>query len=257
MPIVSNRPYDQFGKKYRVSNILTAGGRLDIAAYEKYSPVYLSAANAMTFGGYFALYPATVMYAYLYHGSDIANAFKNIFGKGKAMKHDVHMKLMQAYKEVPEWWYLAVMAAGFIMAVVMIKTFPTDMPIWGVFFALFLGVIFIIPIGLISAVSNVEIGLNVLSEMVAGFAIPGKPLAMMIFSKDNHHKISSQTLIPRNLWDYHSRPRSFFCRGFEGTYLFEFTNIRSAHDCSSVIMPKYPQGSCSLHKWLLQSFQRQ
>lgn len=180
---MSNRTFDQFGNKYKVSNILTPGGRLDIAAYERYSPVYLSAANAMTFGGYFALYPATVMYAYLYHGSEIANAFRNIFGKGKKVKKDIHLKLMEAYQEVPDWWYLSVMAIGMLLAIIMIKTFPTDMPLWGLAFALILGFVFIVPIGLISAVSNVEIGLNVLSEMVAGFAIPGKPLAMMIFSK--------------------------------------------------------------------------
>lgn len=182
LPIVSNRPFDRFGKQYQVSKILNPAGRLDIAAFEAYSPVYLSAANALTFGGYFALYPATLMFAYLYHGTDILDAFKNIFGKGRTKEKDIHMKLMSAYKEVPEFWYLSVMIFGAIMAFVMIAKFPTDMPAWGIFFALGLGLIFIIPVGLIAAVSNVEIGLNVLSEMVAGFAMPGKPLAMMIFS---------------------------------------------------------------------------
>lgn len=171
-----------------MTRILDEYGRLDRAAYENYSPVYLSAANALTFGGYFALYPATLMYAYLYHGKEISVAFKDVFRKGSSTKKDVHMKLMEAYKEVPSWWYAAVMLSGMIMAFIMIAKFPTDMPIWGVFFALGLGILFIVPIGLITAVSNVEIGLNVLSEMVAGFALPGKPLAMMIFSEVLHNE---------------------------------------------------------------------
>ena len=154
---------------------------MNITMFEDYSPVYLSAANALSFGGYFALYPATLVYAYLYHGAEIANAFKNIFGRGKKMKMDIHMRLMSAYKEVPEWWYLSIMVVGTAMAFIMIGLFPTDMPVWGVFFALAVAMVFIIPIGLIEAVSNVQINLNVLSEMVAGFAMPGKPLSMMIF----------------------------------------------------------------------------
>lgn len=144
--------------------------------------MYLSAANALNFGGYFALYGATLMYTYLYHGTEIANAWKNVFGKGYKVKDDIHFTLMKSYKEVPESWYWGVMIMGTFMAFLMIWKFPTDMPIWGIFFALAIGLIFIVPVGLISAVSGVEIGLNVLSEMVAGFAMPGKPLAMMIFS---------------------------------------------------------------------------
>lgn len=183
MPIVANRSYDRFGKLYNVSRVLGSDGRLDIDAFEAYSPVYLSAANALLYGGHFALYPATLMYAYLYHGTEIADAFKSVFGKGTKVKPDVHMRLMAAYPEVPGWWFLAVMFVGAVMAFLMIGLFPTDMPIWGIFFALALGALFIIPIGLVSSVSNVEVGLNVLSEMVAGFVLPGKPLAMMIFSK--------------------------------------------------------------------------
>lgn len=34
---------------------------------------------------------------------------------------------------------------------------------------------------MIQAITNQQIGLNVIAELVAGYILPGKPLAMMIF----------------------------------------------------------------------------
>lgn len=41
--------------------------------------------------------------------------------------------------------------------------------------------IFFIPCGIIQAISNVQIGLNVITEFVAAYALAGKPLANMTF----------------------------------------------------------------------------
>ncbi|KAG9120654.1 hypothetical protein FRC07_003784, partial [Ceratobasidium sp. 392] len=43
LPINSNRPYDRFGKQYKVTNVVDDFGFYDQAAYEAYSPLYLSA----------------------------------------------------------------------------------------------------------------------------------------------------------------------------------------------------------------------
>ena len=37
------------------------------------------------------------------------------------------------------------------------------------------------PVGIIQAVTNQPIGLNVITELIAGYALPGKPIAMMMF----------------------------------------------------------------------------
>ena len=41
--------------------------------------------------------------------------------------------------------------------------------------------IFFIPIGIIQAISNFQLGLNVLTEFIAAYALPGKPIANMTF----------------------------------------------------------------------------
>ncbi len=41
--------------------------------------------------------------------------------------------------------------------------------------------IYTVPIGVIQAVTNQQIGLNVVTEMIIGYALPGRPIAMMMF----------------------------------------------------------------------------
>jgi OPT family oligopeptide transporter len=41
--------------------------------------------------------------------------------------------------------------------------------------------VFFVPCGVIQAISNIQIGLNVLTEFVAAYMLPGKPLANMTF----------------------------------------------------------------------------
>lgn len=38
-----------------------------------------------------------------------------------------------------------------------------------------------IPIGVIQAITNQQVGLNVITELVIGYALPGRPIAMMMF----------------------------------------------------------------------------
>ena len=40
---------------------------------------------------------------------------------------------------------------------------------------------YIIPIGMIQAITNQQVGLNVITELIIGYALPGKPIAMMMF----------------------------------------------------------------------------
>ena len=37
------------------------------------------------------------------------------------------------------------------------------------------------PIGIIQAITNQQVGLNVITELIIGYALPGRPVAMMMF----------------------------------------------------------------------------
>ena len=48
-------------------------------------------------------------------------------------------------------------------------------------FASGIAILLIVPIGILQAVTNISIGLNVISELVGGFVVPGKAIPMNMF----------------------------------------------------------------------------
>jgi hypothetical protein len=52
---------------------------------------------------------------------------------------------------------------------------------WAFLLALGISFAFSLPIGIIQAITNTQIGLNVLTEFIFGYIQPGRPLALMIF----------------------------------------------------------------------------
>lgn len=69
----------------------------------------------------------------------------------------------------------------FSISAVTIEVWPTEVPIWGLLVAFTIAAFYIVPAGMIQAITNQQIGLNVITELVVGYVLPGKPLAMMIF----------------------------------------------------------------------------
>jgi hypothetical protein len=71
--------------------------------------------------------------------------------------------------------------AVFSISAVTIEVWPTEVPIWGLLTALLIAAFYVVPAGMIQAITNQQIGLNVITELIAGYILPGKPLALMIF----------------------------------------------------------------------------
>ncbi|CAE7182909.1 unnamed protein product [Rhizoctonia solani] len=195
LPINSNRPYDRFGKQYKVTNVVNDKGFYDQAAYEAYSPLYLSAGQAFLYGSFFAVYPATLVHSLLYHRHEIFRGFKSLINR-KDPRHDnkdVHNRLMAAYPEAPEWWYTCLLLIAIAFGLVAILCYPTHTTVGALFMGLTLALIFVVPIGVIYAVTNQEVTLNVLAEFIGGVLFPGNALAMNMF-KSYGYVVTARTL---------------------------------------------------------------
>ncbi|KAI0248083.1 OPT oligopeptide transporter, partial [Lactifluus subvellereus] len=176
-PILSSHMYDNTGKQYNVSRILSPQGTLDEEAYKRYSPLFISVSFAVAYGMSFASITATLVHSVLYFRKQIWLQARRSLSE----QPDVHARLMARYPQVPEWWYFSILVVVFAMSAVTIEIWPTEVPIWGLFLALSIAAFYIIPMGMIQAITNQQIGLNVIAELIAGYALPGKPLALMIF----------------------------------------------------------------------------
>lgn len=182
-PITSNHVYDDTKSPFNVSKILNSENTLDLAKYESYSRLYISAGFCVTYASFFAVYTAVVVHALLYNWRQLKmSVMVSIRNKKAGRDHtDVHNRLMRVYKEVPHWWYGVVLAISFLFACIACGHYPTGMPIWGIVIALIVCLVLQIPTGIIAAVTNIQIPDNVIAEYVAGHLIPNKPIPNMIF----------------------------------------------------------------------------
>ncbi|KAJ7155164.1 OPT-domain-containing protein [Mycena filopes] len=183
LPINSNYVFDNTGVPYSVGNVVGSDTLFNQTMYESYSPAYLSASNALVYGAFFALYTATLSHAFLYHCHEIIHGFRSIVSRRKTsdFHKDVHVRLMESYKEVPEWQYFLVLVVAIILGAVGIGIFPTHTSPAVVLYGVFLAAFFLIPVGIIASITNVQITLNVLAETIGGSWFNGNATAMNYF----------------------------------------------------------------------------
>ncbi|KAG9958111.1 OPT-domain-containing protein, partial [Aureobasidium melanogenum] len=107
--------------------------------------------------------------------------------------HDPFTQMMRNYKEVPDWWFLIIAFVSFIFAIIILKTYDgLQTPVWTIFFVIILNLVFLVPMSYLYAISGTTQGLNVVTELVMGYALPGRPEALM-FVKAFGYNINGQS----------------------------------------------------------------
>lgn len=179
-PIFSEDLFTTAGQVYNISGIIDSEFSLDVEAYEKNGPVYMSTFFVMTYGVGFASLTAVIMHVLLFHGSEIMDLSRSAF---QHKKMDVHTKLMREYKQVPEWWFLAILVTNIGLTLFACGYYndQLQLPWWGVVLACTIAMTFTLPIGIITATTNQTPGLNVITEYIIGYLYPGKPVANICF----------------------------------------------------------------------------
>ncbi|KAF9817514.1 hypothetical protein IEO21_03365 [Rhodonia placenta] len=220
MPISSPGSYDNTGAQYNISNIIT-NGQFDEEKYKAYSPLFLPATFAIAYGVQFAAITAVVVHTFLWYRHDIARQLR------RALKdeRDVHSRLMMVYPEVPWWWYATIGLMAFVFGVVGIEVYPTELPVWAMVIAVVIAVILIVPVGMIRAITNQMIPLNVLFEVLVGYMLPGKPVAMMLFKTFGFITVSQALSLASDLKIGHYMkvpPRTMFMAQTIATLLSAF-----------------------------------
>lgn len=102
------------------------------------------------------------------------------------------VNLMRKYPEVPDWWYLMIVLVSFVFAIILLTQWTEqDTPVWTIFFVIGLNLVFLVPMTYLFAISGNTEGLNVLTELIVGYALPGRPNALM-FVKAFGYNINGQ-----------------------------------------------------------------
>ena len=176
MPMSVPIPYDNTGAPYNLSAIVT-DNTFDEAKYQQYSPMYLPITYAITYGTLFATYPAALVHTFLWYRHDIVRQLR----RGLKDETDIHSHLMRKYPEVPHLWFFGLGTICVVLGIIANEICHTGLPIWAFLLAIVIAVIFLLPFGIIQAITNQELDMSVIAELVVGYIMPGNPLATMVF----------------------------------------------------------------------------
>uniref|UniRef100_A0A0E0LWA7 Oligopeptide transporter n=1 Tax=Oryza punctata TaxID=4537 RepID=A0A0E0LWA7_ORYPU len=251
-PIISSHVFTANGSRYDVNQVLdTATFKFSQAGYDAAGKINLSIFFAFTYGLSFATLAATLSHVALFHGGSIWRQTKATVS-GQA--GDVHTRLMKRnYAVVPQWWFQVMLVAVLGLSVFTCEGFgqQLQLPYWGVLLAAGLAFFFTLPIGIITATTNQQPGLNVITELIIGYLYPGRPLANVAFKTYGYISMSQAIMFLQDFKLGHYMkipPRSMFIVQLVGTVLASSVYFGTSwwllESVSNICDPaKLPEGS--------------
>ncbi|KAJ3112908.1 hypothetical protein HK100_002161, partial [Physocladia obscura] len=184
---------------------------LNTTYYEMNKPVHITTYFAVNYATSFTVFVSAIVHVGLWYGKDIWNRFKTSL---KDLDNDdVHARLMDAYPDVPDWWYYILLVVTALAGMFVCQFGGFTLPWWGVLLAIALALVSMIPIGIIQAISGQQIGLNVMSEFLIGLILPGRISAVMAFKTFSYMAMYQGLLLVQDLKLGHYikiPPRSMF-----------------------------------------------
>ncbi|MCJ1243148.1 hypothetical protein MMC30_000345 [Trapelia coarctata] len=216
MPILSSAVFDNTGKPYDVTKVLTPDFLFDREAYEKYSPVYLPITYVLSYAVQFASLSALVTHTVCWHGKDIWEQTKQSFNHNDSQSkgeyqhtdssssktrdadagsrpraqpsskpatttgEDIHSRLMQRYDDAPMIWYLMTFVAMLAIGIFVVD-YPVHLPWYGLLLALGITTVMFLPVAIIMAITNQHSSLYLICQLICGYVFPGRPVANMVF----------------------------------------------------------------------------
>ncbi|EFX06458.1 opt peptide transporter [Grosmannia clavigera kw1407] len=223
-PFMSTRLRTVLGGSYPVSKVFV-NGVLDETALAKYGVPRLAGSFAYAMFMANAAIGALVAHCFLFWGGDVKRAFASARAGRYDDPHHTHMT--KHYRETPWYWYIAVLVISFVLGIVVVVHEDISLPVWAYIVSLLLGC-FIAPLStLLYARYGNGIATNNLSKMIAGLAIPGRPVGNMYFAAWSHNVIVNTVNLSNDLklGEYLKiPPRTMFLTQIYGTVLGGFIN---------------------------------
>ncbi|RKP10400.1 oligopeptide transporter OPT family [Thamnocephalis sphaerospora] len=247
LPFISSGLFTPDAKVYPTLNLVdkaTLNIKEDI--YAEVGAPRMSFMFAMCYGIGFAGLAAVISHVFLYYGKDIVRRFRESRGAD-----DIHARMMDKYDPAPQWWYIAVLAISTGLSVFVCEYYGTQLPWWGVLLSIGMAAFFILPIGIITAISTQTPGLNIITEFVIGYILPGNPMANVTFKTYGYIGMYQGIVLLGDLKLGHYMkipPRHMFISQMTGTIIAGVFNVIAAYlmfSVEGICDPKLnPEWSC-------------
>jgi OPT family oligopeptide transporter len=216
-----------------VSMYSNPGFDLDLEKYNAQAPIYISTYFALTYAGAFLAIIAAFTHVFLWHSRDIFDRIRRAYNNVDELvdRLDIHNLLMKAYPEVSDKAFLYFLILLFVFQYLTCTYTSFVLPLWSLVLVTVMSMLSIIPIGIITAISGQRLGVNVLTEFVIGYLIPGKTISVMAFkSLGTNSVIQAITLLSDLKLGHYMKidPRYMIFAQIYGSLIGAFINVWSS-----------------------------
>ncbi|KAF9232970.1 OPT oligopeptide transporter protein-domain-containing protein [Melanogaster broomeanus] len=223
LPFMSTALFSGNGSSYDQSAILNSNNQLDPEKYAQVGPPYMTTTYAVSLLVSYASMGAAFSHILLWNWRELWEAFRGFnFLKSTQDFDDIHFQKMKSYKEVPQWWYLALFGVSLALAIGMAYVDINTLPWWSVILFTVIAFILAVVLGFISAVTGFQLPTGGLVQVLAAFIHPQQPVQNM-YAKLYGYSTGYQTLAMLSdlkLGQYAKvPPRATFVAQFSGTIL--------------------------------------
>ncbi|TFY65225.1 hypothetical protein EVJ58_g2107 [Rhodofomes roseus] len=227
-PFMSQAIFAEDGSEYNQTALLT-NGRFDQEKFSKLGPAYFSATNALGLVTANLSLGALVTHVVIWHWQDLKPFFQSLnpWNKSVFLVYDAHYEKMKAYKQIPRWWYVVVLAGAYSCAQATNYTGNSGLPWWALTVLLIIGFCLCALYATLAATIGFSSNAAGFFEMITAYMVPGNPVANMYGALYGGQPISQGIgfLQDLKLGQYVKlAPRVTFCMQITGTVVGALLN---------------------------------
>ena len=224
---MSSGTWDETGSRYDISSVLTRNYTLNQTAMDSYSKPYWSGSYAMHFFWGFASSTGVLVYAVLFHGLASWEYIRDSWKNKPTDYDDPYLRLTAHLPRVPKSWYIILLVTCLAVSLGQLYGADMQLPWWGFLLITAISALFTFPSGIMFGLSNMQVGMEYLAELLAGALFPGQPMAVLTCTVYGRQILAQcLNMVSDIKFGFYMKipERELFCAQVYGTMLGPFVN---------------------------------
>lgn len=163
------------GTAYPITQLLTPQITLNETLYEELGPPFVGTQVLWNMFFDYAAYTSAIVWMACFGRQQLYSSWAKIRERMSNKKARINEQysdqlsiLQRSYEEVPAWWFGLLFGASFVSLITIIACGKLFVPIWTYFVAVVTGAILVIPLGLLYALSNFQLPIGTVNELLYG-----------------------------------------------------------------------------------------
>ena len=181
--LMSNRLLTANGTRYPVTDVMGPDYSFNQTAYEEIGPIYMGTQMIWSLFFDYASYTSAFTWMMLFGWPQIRATWKKLRNRMKTRgaesinyQYSDRLNVIQrSYQEVPLWWYVVLFLCTFITTITILAKGVFFIPLWTYFIALLTGLVVVIPMGWLYAISNFQVPIGSFNELLYGYMVNSSP----------------------------------------------------------------------------------